>query len=276
MKPHKITIVDYHKIKLVQVVFWSTIVFFYAPIITLIAYSFNDSRRNIVWRGFTFKYYEKAFNNLGLIEAFSNSLLVAFVSTVISLVIGFFAAYGLWRFNFRLRSLYEGTLSLPIVIPEIAMGVSLLAFFNYINWPTNWVWPFNLVSIIIGHVTFSFPFVAVIVKARLNSFNLEFEEAGMDLCASRLRILFDIVIPFLKPALISGAVMAFTLSLDDFVITFFISGPNTVTFPIKVYSMVRFSVSPEVNAISTVMIVITFLLAGLGLYYQGKNNIRTD
>lgn len=263
-------IIDYHRNYWVGLTFWVTIIFFYAPMLTLIVFSFNDSRRNIVWQSFTFKYYEKAFNNSGLIEAFSNSLLIAFASTLFSLVLGFLAAYGLWRFQFKLKSLYEGALSLPIVIPEIAMGVSLLAFFNFIDWPTNWIWPFNLSSIIIGHITFSFPFVAVILQARLRNFNIEQEEAGMDLCASRARILIDIVIPFLKPAMISGAVMAFTLSLDDFIITFFISGPNTITFPIKVYSMVRFSVSPEVNAISTVMIVFTFVLAGLGLYYQER------
>lgn len=269
-------IIDYHRNYWVGLTFWATIIFFYAPVLTLIVFSFNDSRRNIVWQGFTFKYYEKAFNNSGLIEAFSNSLLIAFVSTLFSLVLGFLAAYGLWRLQFKLKSFYEGALSLPIAIPEITMGVSLLAFFNFIDWPTDWIWPFNLSSIIIGHITFSFPFVAVILQARLRNFNIEQEEAGMDLCASRARILIDIVIPFLKPAMISGAIMAFTLSLDDFVITFFISGPNTVTFPIKVYSMVRFSVSPEVNAISTVMIALTFMLAGLGLYYQERMRHREN
>lgn len=263
-------IIDYHQTWWVKFFFWSTIFFFYSPIITLMAFSFNNSRRNIVWRGFTLKYYEKAINNIDLLEAFSNSLIIALVSTLISLVLGFLTAYSLWRFKFPFKAIYEGALSLPIVIPEIAMGVSMLIFFNQINWPTDLSWPYNLSAIIIAHITFSFPFVAVVIRARLQNFNFEQEEAAMDLCASQLRILWDIVIPFLKPAFISGGILAFTLSLDDFVITFFTSTPNTVTFPVKVYSMLRFSVTPEINAISTIMILITFLLASLGLYYQSK------
>ena len=222
-----------------------TFIFLYAPIITLIAYSFNDSRRNIVWRGFTFKYYEKAWNNDGLIEAFTNSLTIAFFSTVISTILGAMVAVLLWRFRFPAKASYEGAMALPIVIPEICMGVAMMAFFLRLGWPTDLPWPLNLGAITIAHISFSFPFVAVIVRARLANFNREQEEAARDLGASEWQIFRDILVPYMRPGLIAGALLAFTLSLDDFVITFFTSGPDTVTFPVKVYSMVRFFGNPR-------------------------------
>jgi len=246
----------------------ATFVFLYAPIITLIAFSFNDSRRNIVWRGFTLKYYEKALSNDSLMLAFANSITIAILSTLIATALGAFAAVLLWRFRFPGKAPYEGAIALPIVIPEICMGVAMLAFFSWVGWPTNLPWPFNLSQIIIAHVSFSFPFVAVIVRTRLTGFNREEEEAARDLGASEWQVFRDILIPFMRPGLIAGALLAFTLSLDDFVITFFTSGPDTVTFPVKVYSMVRFSVTPEVNAASTILIVITVLITSIALYLQ--------
>lgn len=248
----------------------ATFVFLYAPIATLVAFSFNDSKRNIVWRGFTLKYYEKAMANSGLIEAFANSLSIALASTVISTVLGAMAAFMLWRFRFPFKPIYEGAATLPIVIPEICMGVAMLVFFNRIGWPTDLPWPINLSQITIAHVSFSFPFVAVVVRARLASFNPELEEAARDLGAGEWRVLRDVVIPHMRPGLLAGGLLAFTLSLDDFVITFFTSGPDTVTFPVKVYSMVRFSVTPEVNAASTVLIVITVAVTGLALWVQNR------
>ncbi|MCY4051364.1 MAG: ABC transporter permease [Gammaproteobacteria bacterium] len=245
-------------------------VFLYAPLLILVIFSFNDSRRNIVWRGLTFKYYEKAWNNDGLIEAFANSLTIAFFSTIISTILGAMVALLLWRFRFTLKGVYEGSMTLPIVIPEICMGVSMMAFFSRVGWPSGLIWPFNLSAITIAHITFCFPFVAVIIRARLANFNLEFEEAAKDLGASEWQFFRDIMIPFMKPGLIAGALLAFTLSLDDFVITFFTSGPDTVTLPVKIYSMVRFSVTPEINAASTVLIAITLLLTTIALWLQSR------
>ena len=249
----------------------ATFVFLYAPIVTLIAFSFNDSRRNIVWRGFTLKYYEKAWNNESLFEAFTNSLSIAFLSTIISTVLGTMVAVMLWRFRFPFKGAYEGAMALPIVIPEICMGIAMLAFFARVGWPTGLPWPLNLSAITIAHISFSFPFVAVVVRARLVNFNRELEEAGKDLGASEWQIFRDILLPFLRPGIVAGALLAFTLSLDDFVITFFTSGPDTITFPVKVYSMVRFSVTPEVNAASTVLIVITVVLTSMALWLQNRN-----
>lgn len=246
--------------------------FLYAPLIALMAFSFNDSRRNIVWNGFTLKYYEKAFNNAGLIEAFGNSLTIAAVSTLFSVTLGAMVALALWRFRFPGKTALDGALALPIVVPEICMGVAMLVFFaKVLPWPQGLVWPLNLGAIIIAHVSFSFPFVAVVVRARMASFNREMEEAARDLGAGEFRTIRDVILPHMAPSLVAGALLAFTLSLDDFVITFFTAGPDTVTFPVKVYSMVRFSVTPEVNAASTILIVLTVILTALALKVQGRS-----
>ncbi len=245
-------------------------IFLYAPLVALMVFSFNDSRRNIVWQGFTLKYYEKALNNASLIEAFVNSLTIAAVSTFLSLILGALAALALWRFRFPGKAGFDGALALPIVAPEICLGVAMLVFFaKVLPWPQGLPWPLNLGAIIIAHVSFSFPFVAVVVRARMASFNRELEEAARDLGASEWRTLKDVILPHMAPSLIAGAFLAFTLSLDDFVITFFTSGPDTVTFPVKVYSMVRFSVTPEVNAASTILIVLTVVLTAIALKVQG-------
>lgn len=245
--------------------------FLYAPLITLMAFSFNDSKRNIVWHGFTFKYYEKLFQNDELILAFANSLTIAMITTAISVVLGALAAVMLWRFRFKFKGVVEGVMALPIVVPEICMGVAMLVFFSRVMpWPNNLPWPFSLGAIIIAHVSFCFPFVTMVVRARLASFNKEQEEAARDLGASDWQAFRDVLLPHMQPALIAGALLSFTLSLDDFVITFFTSGPNTVTFPVKVYSMVRFSVTPEVNAASTMLIVLTVALMVLMMLGQRK------
>lgn len=245
--------------------------FLYAPLLALVAFSFNDSRRNIVWKGFTLKYYAKVFHDAALIEAFANSLTIAAISTGISLLLGGLAALVLWRFRFPGKAGLDGALGLPIVVPEICMGVAMLVFFaKVLPWPQGLVWPLNLGAIIISHVSFSFPFVAVVVRARMASFNRELEEAARDLGAGELQTLRDVILPHMVPSLIAGGFLAFTLSLDDFVITFFTSGPDTVTFPVKVYSMVRFSVTPEVNAASTILIVLTVILTAIALRLQGN------
>jgi len=150
------------------------------------------------------------------------------------------------------------------------MGVAMLVFFaRILPWPQEMPWPLNLGAIIIAHVSFSFPFVAVVVRARLASFNREMEEAARDLGAGEWRTISDVIVPHIAPSLVAGALLAFTLSLDDFVITFFTAGPDTVTFPVKVYSMVRFSVTPEVNAASTVLILVTVIFTAVALRLQG-------
>lgn len=249
------------------------VIFFllYTPIVTLVAFSFNTDKRGIVWRGFTFNNYVKAWNNEALIEAMTNSLMIAFLATIIATVLGALVALMMWRFRFPFKAGYDGFMALPIVIPEICMGVALLLFFinsGMMDLSVNMPWPLNLGNIVIAHVSFCFPFVAVVVRSRLVGFNRQLEEASKDLGASEWQTFWQIIVPFMKPGLIAGALLAFTLSLDDFVITFFTSGPETVTFPVKVYSLVRRGVSPEINAASTVLIVITIVATVLAMKLQ--------
>jgi spermidine/putrescine transport system permease protein len=262
---------DYGNRLWLKLLFGGILFMLYVPIITLIAFSFNTDKRGIVWRGFTFDNYVKAWNNAALQEALINSLAIAFIATIISTILGALSALLLWRFRFPGKGVYEGFMALPIVIPEICMGVSLLLFFintGMMEFSINLVWPFNLLNIIIAHVAFCFPFVAVVVRSRLVGFNRQLEEASKDLGASEWQTFWSIIVPFMMPGLVAGALLAFTLSLDDFVITFFTSGPETVTFPVKVYSLVRRGVSPEINAASTVLIVITVVATVLAMKLQ--------
>lgn len=248
----------------------AVIFFLYAPLVALVVFSFNDSKRNIVWRGFTFKYYEKLIGNASLMEALGNSLTIAFFCTIFSVILGALAAVMLWRFRFPFKAGVEGAMGLPIVVPEICFGVAMLVFFAGIGWPTDLPWPFSLSAITIAHITFCFPFVAMVVRSRLASFNREEEEAAKDLGASEWQAFRDVLLPHMRPGLVAGALLSFTLSLDDFVITFFTSGPNTITFPVKIYSMVRFSVTPEVNAASALLILLTVVLTTVALKMQGR------
>ena len=157
------------------------------------------------------------------------------------------------------------------------MGVAMLVFFTQVlPWPTTLAWPLNLGAIIISHISFSFSFVAIVIRGRLASFNRDLEEAAKDLGAGEWRIFWDVLVPHMRPGLLAGALLAFTLSLDDFVITFFTSGPDTTTFPVKVYSMVRFSVTPEVNAASTILIVLTIALTAVALRLQGTDVAKAE
>jgi spermidine/putrescine transport system permease protein len=264
---------DYGRRLWLKLLFGMVILLLYTPVITLIAFSFNTDRRNVVWRGFTLDNYVKAWENAALLEAFTNSLVIAAIATVISTILGSMVALLLWRFRFPGKTAYEGFMALPIVIPEICMGVALLVFFARLGWWSSVAalpWPLNLSTIIIAHVAFCFPFVAVVVRARMTGFNRELEEASKDLGASEWQTFWKVVYPFMRPGVVAGALLAFTLSLDDFVITFFTSGPETVTFPVKVYSLVRRGVSPEINAVSTALIVITVIATVLAMRLQSS------
>jgi spermidine/putrescine transport system permease protein len=249
--------------------------FLYLPLFVLMLFSFNDSKANIVWKGFTLKWYQKAFENDQLREALFNSLLIAAACTVLSLVLGALMAFMFWRFRFPWKGQLESGMSLPIVVPEICFGIAVLMFYAEIDkflgkhgLAFDLPWPLSLTQIIIAHTTFAFPFVAIVVRARLESFNQELESAALDLGASPFQAFRDVIVPHMQPGLVAGALLAFTLSLDDFVITFFASGPGTITFPVKVYSMVRFSVTPEVNAASTIVILMTVLATWFALRTQ--------
>ncbi len=239
----------------------AALLFLYVPLLVMMAFSFNDSTRIIRWEGFSTRWYESVWQNTALIEAFTNSMVIAFSATLLATAIGTGLAICLWRFRFPGKTLVEAVNGLPIVIPEISLGVAMMIFFKQINWPSDLAWPLNLLPIIIAHVAFAFPFVTLVVRARLTGFDRSLEEAAFDLGAGMGLFLRDILLPYLKPALIAGALLAFTLSLDDFVITYFVSEVGSTTLPVKIYSQLRFKVQPDINAAFTVLIVLTASIA---------------
>jgi spermidine/putrescine transport system permease protein len=205
---------DYGNRTWLKLLFAAIFIALYTPIFTLIAFSFNTDKRGVVWRGFTLDNYAKAWNNAALQEALVNSLAIAFIATIISTIIGAMVALLLWRFRFPMKAAYEGVMALPIVIPEICMGVSLLLFFintGMMEWSVGMPWPMNLINIIIAHVAFCFPFVAIVVRSRLVGFNRQFEEASKDLGASEWQTFWNVIVPFMMPGLVAGALLAFTL-----------------------------------------------------------------
>lgn len=236
--------------------------FLYFPLATLVVFSFNSYKRAFIWKGFSLKWYEKAFNNQGLHEALINSLEVAAVSTVVSTALGAMLGLALYRYRFPFKGTYEGIVHLPIVIPEICMAVAMVVFF----WSVGI--ELSLGTVMVSHIAFTIPFVAVVVRARMAGFDTSLEEASRDLGANEWQTFWYVTFPYMIPGLVAGALMAFVLSLDDFVITFFTAGVGDNTFPVKIYSMLRFSVTPEVNAASTVLIVITLSLTLIAMIVQ--------
>ena len=244
---------------------WACLVylFLYLPIFVVIAYSFNGSSRNVRFEGFTFSWYVRMFDNRQLMEAFQNTVFLAVVSTLISVVLGTLCAVGLYRFEFKLKSAISTALYIPIVIPEIVFGISLLVFFSSLDIPQG------MLTLVIAHVTFSLPFVVITVRSRLAGFDRSLEEAAQDLGANGIRTFFRVTLPLITPGVISGALLALTLSLDDVVVSTFTAGRDT-TLPLKIQSMVKRGVTPDVNALSTVMIIGVFLILILSNLIQGR------
>jgi putrescine transport system permease protein len=223
--------------------------FLYLPIVLLVIYSFNESRLVTVWAGFSTKWYVELFNNQGLIDAAWVTARVAVVSATVATVLGTLAALALTRYTrFRGRVLFTGMVFAPLVMPEVITGLSLLLLFVAIGFDRGFV------TVTLAHITFSMCFVAVVVQSRLISFDRSLEEAAMDLGATPVRTFFSVTLPIILPAVISGWMLAFTLSLDDLVIASFTSGPGATTLPMKIYSQVRLGVTPEINAVCTILI----------------------
>lgn len=242
-------------------------IFLYLPIVVLVAFSFNDSRLAARWEGFTFKWYSQMLNNEAVLNAFWNSIIVAVVSTIIATILGTMTAIAMERFRFPFRKTYDGILYLPVIVPDIVMGVSLLAFFALALDTVNSAMMLEgdsafrpgLGTVIIAHVAFNISFVAIVVRTSLRDFNKALEEAAMDLGANEWTTFRRVTLPMILPGILSGGLLAFTLSLDDFVITFFTNGPGSTTLPIYVYGLLRRIITPQVNALSTVWILIVFL-----------------
>jgi spermidine/putrescine transport system permease protein len=225
--------------------------FLYVPLLIVIVYSFNDSRLNAEWVGFTFSWYDKLFHNQDMLLAAGNSLLIGLTASVVATVLGTMAGLAMYRYQSRLLSVL---VLAPIAIPEILMGVSLLIFFVLLNLTLG------LVSVALAHIAFCIGFVAIVVRSRLAGMDESLTEAARDCGASPLNAFRYVTLPLIMPGVIAGALMAFTLSIDDFVITFFTAGAGTVTLPLQIYSMIKIAVTPEVNAVSTLLMLLTLAL----------------
>lgn len=234
--------------------------FLYAPIASLVIFSFNESKLVTVWSGFSTKWYGQLFADPQILSAAWLSLQVAFASATIALVFGTLCAVALVRFRrFRGRTALAGMASAPLVMPDVITGLSLLLLFVAMESILGWPAGRGIVTIIIAHSTFCIAYVSVVVQSRLSDLDLSLEEAAMDLGATPVRVFFDITLPIIAPALVSGWLLAFTLSLDDLVIASFVSGPGSSTLPMVIFSKVRLGVSPDVNALATIIIGIVAL-----------------
>jgi spermidine/putrescine transport system permease protein len=254
--------------------------FIYLPVLILIIFSFNDTRSVAVLTGFSTQWYTKLASNVELLDAARNSLIVALITTIVATVIGTMTALAMDRHRFRGRTTYDANLYLPIVIPEIVMGIALLLFFNQALFPflldnfglraTT-----GLPTITIAHIAFDIPFVYVIVRARLADFDRGLEEAAQDLGANEWHTFGRVTLPLILPGIIGGALLAFTLSLDDYLITAFTKGTLEQTMPLYIYSLVRRGVTPEINALSTVLLLGSIGLVALSLTAQSGGALYT-
>ncbi|HEX2017651.1 MAG TPA: ABC transporter permease subunit [Aurantimonas sp.] len=228
--------------------------FLYLPIVLLVIYSFNESRLVTVWTGFSTRWYVQLFNNQGLLDAAWVTIRVALLSASIATILGTLAALALTRYSrFHGRTLFTGMVFAPLVMPEVITGLSLLLLFVAIDFDRGF-W-----TVTLAHITFSLCFVAVVVQSRLISLDRSLEEAAMDLGATPARTFLAVTLPMIWPAVFAGWMLAFTLSLDDLVIASFTSGPGATTLPMKIYSQVRLGVTPEINAVCTILIAIVTL-----------------
>lgn len=240
--------------------------FLYLPIVILIAYSFNENRFVSVWTGFSTHWYAEVFKDDAVRNAFRVSLWLAVWSTVISTIIGTLTAIAMERFKFWGKITYDAILYLPIIIPDIVMALSTLLFFVLFGVSLS------RYTILIAHIAFNIAFVAIVVRARLADMDETLEEAASDLGANPWQTFWRVTFPLLMPGIIAGALLAFTLSLDDFVITFFMAGPGSTTLPVLIFSKIRFGISPEINAISTLMFLGSTVLVMLSLLIQRRTD----
>jgi len=245
--------------------------FLYVPIIMLVAYSFNSGDRVMVWQGFSTRWYAELFQDAQLLQAAWLSLRIAVVNATCATILGLMAGYVLVRFGrFRSRTLFSGMLAAPLVIPEVITGLSLLMLFVALQEIVGWPAARGVTTITLAHITFSSAYVAVVVQSRLAQLDPALEEAAMDLGATPARTFLLVTVPLLAPALVAGWLLAFTLSIDDLVIASFVSGPGASTLPMVIFSKVRIGLSPEINALATLMIGVVMLGGLVALLLLGR------
>lgn len=238
--------------------------FLYVPIVVLVVFSFNSARSGASWQGFTLDWYSRMFGNARIIESLLTSLLVAVLATAGAVVIGTLTAMAMERYQFKAKTFWDGMLYMPVIIPEIVAGISLLLFFAFVNVERG------LFTLVVSHIAFTMPFVYLTVRARLADFDRSVEEAAQDLGANEWITFTRVTLPLLMPGVISGALLAFTLSLDDFVISFFVNGKGWQTLPVYIWGQIRRGVTPEINAISTLMLVFSIGLVILSQLLQRR------
>jgi spermidine/putrescine transport system permease protein len=242
-------------------------VFLYAPILVMVLFSFNSSRSTQIWTGFSTEWYGELIRDQTILDAFRLSMIVGVTATAIATVIGTLTALALTRYRFRGKTVADSTIYAATVMPEIVVGVSLLVFFVAAGLQLG------ITTIIIAHVAFCISFVTIVVRARLAGLDRSIEEAAQDLGANPVETFLRVTLPLILPGVMAGALLAFTLSFDDFVITFFVAGVGSSTLPLKIYSMIRFGVSPTINALSTVVLVATMVLVfGGSRFFMRKEN----
>lgn len=232
--------------------------FLFLPISVIVTNSFNatTTKPYLSWKGFTLDWYSKLFDNTELLNAFGNTIIIAVVSTLLATVVGTLAAVGMYKYKFKGKGIINSLLYIPVVIPEIVLGIALLTIFSQVNIPRG------MITLILAHVTFSVPFVIFNVRARLSGYDNSIEEASMDLGANRIKTFFQITLPVLAPGIASGSLLAFTLSIDDVIISYFVNG-QTKTYPLKVMESIKSGVAPDVNALSTLVLIGTIILVVL-------------
>ena len=246
-----------HKFSFSKLVLWLTIIFLFLPLFVIIVYSFNASK-GAEFTKVSLTWYKELFcNSKALWQALLNSILVAFSSALVSTVLGTMASIGVNWYKFRGKKFIQTLTYLPMVLPEVIIGISMVIFFSGIHLPLG------LFTVFAAHTTFCLPFVFLMVNARLDEFDFSIVEAAHDLGATEKQTMFKVVVPAIMPGILSGFLMAVTMSLEDFVITFFVSGPGSTTLPLYVYSMIRFGVSPVINSLSVIMIIFTCSIAFL-------------
>jgi spermidine/putrescine transport system permease protein len=243
--------------------------FLYLPVVLLIGLSFNASTMGVAWKGFTFQWYAKLAMDPSILHATLNSLIIAGMSTGLALLLGVGTAIGLEKARGARMPWINMVMVLPLVIPEILLGVALLMVFVLCRIPLGFG------TIIIGHMVFNLPLTVVIIRARLRKLNPAWEDAARDLGATSWDVLTRITLPLLRPAIWGAALLGFTVSLDDFVVTFFVAGPGSTTLPLKVFSMIKTGITPEINALSAVMVVVSMICVGLSWLFQQRSTLST-
>lgn len=246
-----------NKTKLPQLYLGLILAVMYLPILLVALYSFNDGRLSSVWEGFSLRWYRVLLRDSAIFEALWNSLRLAAVTCLLAAVIGTLGAVGMQRLQSRTKGPMEYLSTLPIMIPEIILGMVFMAFFSLLRLP------FGMVTLVIGHTAFCIPYVFMLVKARLVGLDKSLAEAARDLGAGEVRVFFDITLPLITPAILSGMLLSFAMSMDDVIISIFVTGVNVNTLPIKIYSQIKFGVTPEINALCTLMLLATTLLVAL-------------